>query len=148
MTLKPVRSEDTLSLETLLSLMAAYYAHDHILFDLEKAQVAVLRMLKGAHGRAWLALEAERPVGYAVLVWSYSLEYGGRASELDELYLIPEARGRGVGRTVMLELLQTCRDEGVVLLRLETEPENESARAFYASLGFSDVPRRFMQLRL
>jgi ribosomal protein S18 acetylase RimI-like enzyme len=134
------------SLNTLLELMRNYYAHDGLNFDAEKAARAVTGMMQMARGRIWLILEDDAVMGYAVLIWSYSLEYGGLAAELDEFYLKPEARGRSVGKAAMQAFLEVCRDAGVVLLRLETELENEAARGFYRTLGFEIVKRTFMQL--
>ncbi|NJK44835.1 MAG: GNAT family N-acetyltransferase [Pleurocapsa sp. SU_196_0] len=133
-------------LNILLELMRDYYAHDGLEFNAAKAAQAVKDMLETSGGRVWLILEADIVIGYVVLIWSYSLEYGGLAAELDELYLRSEARGHGVGRAVMQQVLEICREAGVVLLRLETEPGNEAARGFYGSLGFEIVKREFMQL--
>jgi ribosomal protein S18 acetylase RimI-like enzyme len=134
------------TLKTLLELMREYYAHDRLEFDRDKAERAVIGMVQIAQGRIWLILEDDTVMGYVVLIWSYSLEYGGLAAELDELYLKPEARGRGIGREALRQFLEFCRSAGVVLLRLETEPDNEAARGFYKALGFEVVERRFMQL--
>jgi ribosomal protein S18 acetylase RimI-like enzyme len=134
------------TLDTLLELMRAYYAHDGLDFDAETAARAVTGMVQVAQGKIWLILEGDTVMGYAVLIWSYSLEYGGLAAELDELYLKPETRGRGVGKAAMQALLEFCREADVVLLRLETEPSNEAARGFYRTLGFEVVKRTFMQL--
>jgi ribosomal protein S18 acetylase RimI-like enzyme len=142
-TLEPLRDHD---LPRLLELMRDYHAHDGLEFNVEKATRAVGNMLETSRGQVWLILEAETVIGYVALVWSYSLEYGGLAAEVDELYLKPEARGRGVGRAVMKRFFEFCRAENVMLLRLETEPDNEAARGFYETLGFEIVKRRFMQL--
>ena len=90
---------------------------------------------------AWRLRADGADVGYAVIVWSYSLEYGGLEAVLDELYLAPAARGSGLGRELMQHVTQAARDAGAVVLRLETERDNESARAFYTRLGFETLDR-------
>ena len=48
--------------------------------------------------RAWLIREGGRVVGYAVLGLGFGIEYGGADAFVDDLYLVPEARGRGLGQ--------------------------------------------------
>ena len=55
--------------------------------------------------------------------------------------LLREARGLGLGRTLMQHVTQAARDAGAVVLRLETERDNGFARAFYARLGFETLDR-------
>jgi diamine N-acetyltransferase len=82
--------------ELLLEFMQAYYAFDGHAFDRGKARVALLPLLRDANfGRAWLILDYDAPVGYAVLCFGYSLEWLGRDAFVDEFYLREEYRGRG-----------------------------------------------------
>lgn len=137
-------------LEAVLALMQRYYAFDHLEFDVPKQHHALERMLREDRGRTWLVhLDSHaEPVGYAVIVYSYSIEYAGLAAELDELYLEPVARGLGVGCQIMQAVLNELRALEVVVITLETEPDNESARAFYRRLGFQDLERKMMRLML
>lgn len=53
---------------------------------------------------------------------------------LRQLYVLPSAQGRGVGR-LLLEEIVNCFDEATAI-ELEVEPENERAVAFYRHFGF------------
>ena len=119
-----IRSATPADVPALCALMRQYYAHDHLEFNEARATTALQTLLHKARGSAWLLSNDQADIGYAVIVWSYSLEYGGLEAVLDELYLAPAAR-----------------DAGAVVLRLETERDNESARAFYARLGFETLDR-------
>ena len=51
-------------------------------------------------GQAWVFFEEGTPVGYIVLTFGYSFEYHGRDSFIDELYIEPQYRRKGIGRRV------------------------------------------------
>lgn len=134
--------------ERMLGPMRDYYGFDGLEFNPERQQGALEAMLREDRGRAWLVLNGAEVVGYAVVVFSFSLEYGGLEVELDEFFLRPEARGQGIGRAAMNLVLGEVAALGAVVVRLETEAENEDARAFYRRLGFRDLERRLMRLEV
>jgi ribosomal protein S18 acetylase RimI-like enzyme len=126
--------------------IAQYYAHDGIPFDAPRVEHALKGMLEFHRGRAWLLWVDGTPMGYAIIVWSYSIEYGGVEAVLDELYLESAARGMGLGRVLMEHVVREAKNAGAVVMRLETEPDNRAARAFYAKLGFETLDRQIMKL--
>jgi len=65
-------------------------------------EAALARVAQGeALARAWLVRIGDRPVGYLIITLGYSVEYGGRDEFIDDLYLVPDARGRGLGRRLL-----------------------------------------------
>lgn len=78
-------------------------------------------------------------VGYAILVHFWSQEYGGRILVIDELYVAPEHRGRGIG-TRFLEDAAAGRFGETVGLALEVTPSNPRALAWYRRMGFVESP--------
>lgn len=76
-------------------------------------------------------------IGYAMLAKSYSTEFGKRCIWIEDLYLLPEYRGRGFGSRFFSFVEQ--RYPGC-LLRLEVEEENERARHVYKKSGFRVLP--------
>lgn len=89
-------------------------------------------------GRVVVISEGEEAVGYVILVAFWSNELGGLVAVVDELYLSPSVRGRGLG-TGILEAIIGGRVPGfeeVVAVDLEVTPSNARARALYARLGF------------
>ena len=97
-----------------------------------------------AFGRCWIVYEGAEPVGYAVLTLGFSIEYGGRDGFVDDLYVVPTARGRGVGRAVLFFLLEEARALGIRTLHLEVGAENDPAARLYAALGFVATGRRLL----
>lgn len=57
--------------------------------------------------------------------------------ELVKMYLLPEARGIGLGRTIIEKCLATARQYGFVQIYLETMPELHQALSIYEKFGFS-----------
>src|SRR5206468_1046489 len=65
------------------------------------------------YGRAWLIYSDRDIAGYVILTVSYSFEYRGRDGFLDELYIEPEFRRRGLGMHAMAFVEQRAREMGV-----------------------------------
>ena len=53
----------------------------------------------------------------------------------------PESRGKGLGRTLMDECIQRCRQRGISILGLHTTPLMDVARGMYERMGFVREPR-------
>ena len=52
-----------------------------------------------------------------------------------DLFVVPEARGNGVGRRLIESCRGACRKRGVGMLQWETAPDNETAQRLYDGLG-------------
>jgi GNAT superfamily N-acetyltransferase len=133
----------------ILEMMERFYAEERYPFDLEKARGALESFLaEPALGRAWLFEDGGAHVGYFVLTLGFSLEYGGRDAFVDELFVAPSHRGRGLGRRALEVIDEACRDLGVRALHLEVEKDNVPAAELYRKNGFEDHDRRLMTKRL
>ena len=75
-------------------------------------------------------------VGYAILVFFWSNEFGGDFIEVDELFVQEGYRNRGIGKMFFHWLEETWYGKAVGLA-LQTLPSNERAIAFYKRMGFS-----------
>ncbi len=111
---------------------------------------AALRQIASGEpmARCWLIRHGGEVIGYLVLTLGYSIEHGGHDGFIDDLYLIPPARGGGIGATVLDFALEEARGLGIRTLHLEVEPGNQRAIAVYRSRGFAENGRRLMSLRL
>ena len=136
------------NLEPCLDLMRAYYEFDSLEFDPVHAKRALEQMIREDHGRAWIVQLEHQPAGYVVVLWSFSLEYGGRVLEIDELFIQAEFRGLGLGKATLEFVEAQAREVGAVIVTLETELENENARTFYGRHGFTELMRKLMRKRL
>jgi len=95
-----------------------------------------------------IAREGARAVGYAALCFGYSVEFRGRDAFVDELYVIPERRGGGLGRALLRTLEAEARATGVRQLHLEVEQENDAGRRLYVQEGFTANGRELLSKRL
>jgi ribosomal protein S18 acetylase RimI-like enzyme len=71
-----------------------------------------------------------------VLTLGWSLELGGRDAFIDELYVKPARRGRGLGTLALATAEAAARRRGVRALHLEVDVTNETARRLYQRVGF------------
>jgi ribosomal protein S18 acetylase RimI-like enzyme len=125
------------SLDTLLDLIHDYYTFNGIPFDALKQRSALSGLLGNPqHGYVWLIEHDKKVVGYMAVCFGYSLEFGGRDAFVDEIYLLPEARGQGIGTQAMQIMIDTCRTNGIQAVHLEVSPDNEAAIAYYEKSGF------------
>ena len=78
------------------------------------------------------------PDGFAQLrfrPWVYS---DGLHSYLEELYVVPSLRGKGLGRALLEAAIETARDTGADQMELGTSEEDLAARALYERAGFTN----------
>jgi ribosomal protein S18 acetylase RimI-like enzyme len=95
-------------------------------------------------GRAWIFVDAEIPVGYIVLTFGYSFEFHGRDSFIDELYIEPQYRRKGIGRRAMQFVEERGRELGVNAIHLEVDQGNDAAAELYRRAGYNDNARFLM----
>jgi ribosomal protein S18 acetylase RimI-like enzyme len=86
-----------------------------------------------------IALVAEE--GEAVLGTVYTNTSSPDFGYVFGLYVVPEARRRGIARALMREVARILRDQGRAYVVLTVDTPNEEARALYAELGFEDAGR-------
>ena len=100
------------------------------------------RWLRGtacrAQVRCYLATAAtdEGPVGVALVFPAPMTVRLDELWALRDLYVAGGHRGQGVGRALVTRVRDDARAAGVPRIALQTEPDNQAARALYRSLGF------------
>jgi diamine N-acetyltransferase len=136
-------------LPKLLPLMRTYYAEDDYPFHEAKAHCAAGMLLGDpAIGRCWLIFHGEDLIGYVVLTFGFSLEYQGRDAFVDELFVLPAWRGKGIGKQALAIVEAACVEGGVTALHLEVERNKTAAQALYRRCGFVDKERFLMTKRM
>lgn len=140
-----LRLAEAHDVDALLALMRAYYAEEGYRFVEAGARAALLQLAADpALGRLWRIDEGGTLVGYLAFTFGFSLEYRGRDAFVDELYLLPAARGRGLGSAALRVAEAACRDAGVQALHLEAERTKPRLLRFYARAGFEPHDRHLM----
>lgn len=98
----------------------------------ERAQ----RML--GEGELTVLLAGEGPDGIAQLRFLDSIWTGAPSCYLEELYVAPAKRGRGMGRALLEAAMATARDAGATHIDLNTGETDTAARRLYESTGFTN----------
>lgn len=114
-------------------------------FNESSARAAFHQLLAlPAFGRIWLLYDGAVLVGYIILTVGFSFEFRGHDAFIDELYIVPTRRHRGLGRQAMAFVEQEAREMGVNAVHLEVDPGNDSALALYRRSGYVDHARFLM----
>jgi GNAT superfamily N-acetyltransferase len=87
-----------------------------------------------------LAEDAGRTLGYALFYPSYDSEHAARGLYLQDLFVVPEARRRGVGRALMAAIARACEADGGCYLFWNALESNRAARTFYRRIGGREEP--------
>ncbi len=144
-----IRAASPEDLPSLLPMMRSLYEHERLAFPEPTIRAALGELFASpGTGGVRLVLDDDRVAGYAVVTWGFSTEQGGRFLLLDELFVLPESRGRGVGRRALALLEEEARRDGARAVRLEVGETNARARELYRSAGYADPGRRFLAKRL
>jgi len=77
-------------------------------------------------------------VGYLFVHWLPNLIFGGEGY-VSELFILPEARGRGVGQAAMARLIDASREAGLWKLLSRVFPENRASLTLMAWSGFNEI---------
>jgi GNAT superfamily N-acetyltransferase len=97
------------------------------------------RLLQRDDVVAVLAEDDDAAVGFALVVLRPAIWFDGPVSHLDELYVVPGRRGRGIGT----RLLATCREIAAALgspeMHIDVDEVDTDARRFYERHGFVNV---------
>ena len=82
-----------------------------------------------------LVLEEETPVGFALFFHNFSTWLGRAGIYLEDLFVLPEYRGRGYGKLLLKKLARIAVQRGCGRLEWACLDWNEPSIAFYKSLG-------------
>ncbi|WP_417727388.1 GNAT family N-acetyltransferase [Roseovarius sp.] len=124
-------------LDRLLPLVAAFHDEAGISQTDTNRRAALLPMLEGSpHGVVYLIGPGRAPIGYIVISFGWSVEFGGLDGYVDEFYIRPGVRGRGIGSEVMTSLPKALAGAGLKALHLEVRRDNDKALKLYEKLRF------------
>jgi aminoglycoside 6'-N-acetyltransferase I len=143
-----IRSARSDELAELLALAVAFYAEDG--FATAPAELAgnLTILLERDDARVAVAVEAAALLGFAITTVGFGLEHGSIA-ELEDLYVAPASRRRGVGGALVEDSARWARQVGSRFLELVVAPNGQDVGhlfGYYAGLGFADEGRRLLSL--
>jgi ribosomal protein S18 acetylase RimI-like enzyme len=135
--IRPARPRD---IPQLLTLIRRYWDFEGIKgFSALRIELVLKELLTGqaARGAIWVADTQGVLTGYLIVVLVMSVEHQGLMGEIDELFVLPEARSQGTGARLVAAAQAALVQRGCVRLQLQLASGNVRARAFYERLGFA-----------
>jgi ribosomal protein S18 acetylase RimI-like enzyme len=102
--------------------------------------VLATRLRRLLAGREVIALLAGEPAAaVALLTLRPNIWYDGPVALLDELYVAPELRGRGLGSTLLTAAEAITQERGGELLEINVDGDDIDARRFYERHGYTNT---------
>jgi len=89
-------------------------------------------------GRMTYLLGGDGPDGFAQVSFKPSIWADEPIGYLEELYVVPDLRGQGIGRAIMNAVLELARERGAAGMEVVTGESDTAARALYESVGFEN----------
>ena len=126
--------------EAVLDMMRVFYASPAVLSNgsEEIFENDISACVSGSpYLEGYVFAEGEKLCGYAMVAKSFSTEFGKPCKWIEDLYVLPDSRGKGFG-TKFFAFLERKYPESI--LHLEVEEENEGAMKMYARNGFDVLP--------
>ena len=145
-TFKPLEIAD---IEIITLMMQDFYAIDNYPMDVEVTKTLFQEFISNEHlGKSWLIYSENEIVGYIILTFIFSFEYGGKIAFVDELFIQETARGKGFGKEAIQFIQQEVPKLSLKLLYLEVEPHNENAQKLYLAHDFELHNRKLMKYKV
>ncbi len=135
-------------IEIITQMMSDFYAIDNYPIDIERSKKLFHEFIENENlGKTWLIYDSEVIVGYVILTFVFSFEYGGKIAFIDEFYLKEKARGKGIGNKTIAFLKSESTKLSLKLLYLEVENHNEKAQKLYLAHDFAVHDRKIMKYK-
>jgi len=133
----------------LLGLVAAFHTEYGLDLDNAQREAALMPLLdRSPLGAAWLFGPSLSPTGYVIITFGWSIELGGMDAFVDELYVRPNVRKRGIASEVLSAIAASLRDVGVRALHLEVDREDASVQRLYTRAHFKMRDRFALMTRV
>jgi len=132
-----LRAAAPADLPVILQLIAELAAYEREPDAVEANEAQLEAALFGPNPRVFcdIAEWNGQPVGFALWFYNFSTWKGRHGLYLEDLFVRPEHRGRGIGKALLQRLARHCIDEGLARFEWWVLDWNEDAIGFYRSLG-------------
>ena len=127
-------------LEDLLPLMRAYCDFYEVEPPDEALRALSQALLDDPQGEGIQLIardpgEEGEPLGFATVYWMWSTSRAARIAVMNDLFVAPGTRRRGVGEALIAACLELARERGAVSLQWQTAPDNHTAQSLYERVG-------------
>ncbi|QRM30875.1 GNAT family N-acetyltransferase [Microvirga sp. VF16] len=134
LSIRPAAPSDSLLIHTFIRELAEY---ERLAHEVDATEADIAKALFGANPRVFADI-AERegePVGFVLWFYNFSTFRGRHGIYLEDLFVRPAFRSKGIGRALLRHLARRCIDEGLARLEWWVLDWNEPALRVYRSIG-------------
>jgi GNAT superfamily N-acetyltransferase len=132
--IRPARAADAATIVGFVRALAAYEKLEH---EVQANEADIVRDLFGADPKVIceIAEWQGEPVGFALWFYTYSTFQGRHGIWLEDLFVDPSLRGKGIGKALLVNLAQRCVAEGLGRFEWWVLDWNEPSIDFYKAQG-------------
>ncbi len=137
--IRPARPQDAVAIHALIGELADYEKLRH---EVDATPADIERDLFGTNPRVFaeIAQWQGELAGFALWFYNYSTFRGRHGVYLEDLFVRPAFRGRGIGKALIVTLARRCAAEGLARFQWSVLDWNTPAIQFYQSLGAQLTP--------
>lgn len=134
LTIRKAETRDTALIFSLIRELAEY---ERLAHEVDATEADIAKALFGESPRAFadIAEWEGRPAGFALWFYNFSTFRGRHGIYLEDLFVRPEFRSKGIGKALLKHLARRCVAEGLPRLEWWVLDWNEPALKFYRSIG-------------
>jgi GNAT superfamily N-acetyltransferase len=144
-TVTDASTDDVPAMVELLRILFAQERDFQPRFHLQTAALNALQS-RSDIGRLFVARRESNVVGMVSLLFTISTATGGKVAWLEDLVVMPNVRGEGIGTQLLQHVIGWARRHDIKRITLLTDSDNEGAQHLYLSQGFT--ASRMVPLRL
>jgi aminoglycoside 6'-N-acetyltransferase I len=141
-----LRQATVADLERALPLVERFFAEEGFVASPEQMRDQLAGLLAGDDSAVFLAWLDDEAVGIATVTTTSGIELG-LSAELEDLYVLPQARGLGVGAVLIKAVKGWCRARGCSLVAVVVTPEGQATHdliGYYRRRGFQETGRTLL----
>ena len=132
--IRPAMAEDA---ATIVAFVLALAKYEKLEQEAKASEADIVRDLFGAEPKVFceIAEWEGKPVGFALWFYTYSTFQGRHGIWLEDLYVDPGLRGKGIGKALLIDLARRCVTEKLGRFEWWVLDWNEPSIDFYKSQG-------------
>jgi GNAT superfamily N-acetyltransferase len=132
-----IRTAEPFDAALILRFIRNLAEYERLLHEVAASEADIVRDLFGPNPRVFcdIAWWDGAPAGFALWFYNYSTFHGRHGIYLEDLFVEPAYRGRGIGKALLVQLARRCRAEGLTRLQWWVLDWNRASIEFYKSLG-------------
>ncbi len=125
--------------------MTEFYAESNYELNTVEATRAFETLLSDSRlGFVWIIEANNTEAGYLIVTLKFAMEYSGTSACLDDLFVKPKFRNRGLSSAALQELRVYCQNNHIRAMTVEVGKDNAAAQKVYRRTGFLELGNRVL----